>query len=313
MLSKLKRDRGKYCCSLPSIAYIEITNLCNLHCKWCYRHDESMHKLGFGSMNIMQFKEIVRQVKGARILRLWGGGEPLLYRDLIEAIDYSAEFIPFIATTTNATLLDEDMAHRLAHSKLSHLNVSIDAADKQTFEYIRGCDFERVIYNVKYFRSISNIPITILSVVSRINMESLADIPQLASDLGANEILFQHLLESDGSRQHNLSPIVLQEEFNDFAYQVSENAKRASIKTNILQLGVRKAKNDYVCSQPFEWTYINYLGYITPCCNWADYNLSSVMKNGFQPAWNSKQMRSFRKLILAKDYPKHCKDWCNTV
>lgn len=266
-------------------------------------------------MNIMQFKEIVRQLKGARILRLWGGGEPLLYRDLIEAIDYSAEFIPSIETTTNATLLDENMAHRLAQSKLSQLNVSIDAADKQTFEYIRGCDFERLIYNVKYFRSISNIPITILSVLSTINKESLVDIPQLARDLGANQIVFQHLLESAGSRQHNLSPIVSQEEFNDFAYRVSENAKRASIKTNILQMGAsaKNAKNDCVCSQPFEWTYINYLGYITPCCNWPDYNLSSVIENGFQPAWNSKQMRSFRKLILAKDYPKHCKDWCNMV
>ena len=249
-IRNLHRHAWTYCYNPPSTAHIELTNLCNLRCKWCYRNDESLHKLGFGSMDIIQFKEIVRQLKGIKVLFLQGNGEPLLHKDLIEAINYSAKFIPKVNIGTNATLLNEDMARRLAESKLSTLCVSIDAADKQTFEYIRGCDLERVCYNVKYFRSISDIPIVIWSTVSRQNMESLIDIPRLAKGLGANWISVQHLRQNDGSRKHNLSRIILKEELDDFVNRISENGKRASVSIHVALMG-EPFTTDHICCLPF--------------------------------------------------------------
>jgi len=235
----------------------------------------------------------------------------LLYKNLIEAINYSARFISFINITTNASLPDKDVAQKLSRSRLSQLTVSIDAAEKEMFEYIRGIKFREVIQNVKYFRSISTIPITINSVICRQNMESLERMPRLARELGAYEVNFFLLHESENSRRYNLTRDIAEEKFISFINRVTENCKKAGIRTNAQTLIGHLREMEGICHDPFNILFINHLGFMTPCCNWTCVNLANVLQNGVTYTWNSRQMRNFREMILREDYPEHCRSWCN--
>ena len=308
----LGKHASTYCYNKPDIAEIEITNLCNLHCKWCSR-GEVISRIGAGSMDIKNFKQIIPQLKGVKILHVFGVGEPLLYNSLIEAINYSARFIKFISITTNATLLNRDMSDRLANSQLSELAVSIDSTDRQIFEYIRETDFQRVIDNIKYFRSISSIPIRINSVVCKQNLESLKAMPELANELGVYYIQFNALHDSESSRKYNLTgdiPLDLLEEFINYVFPRCE---QAGIGTNVRTLISRLKGVRGICEAPFTTLYINYLGYMTPCCSWTWANLSNMLESRFWRTWNSKEIRQFRNRMLQRNYPEHCKTWCNAV
>ncbi len=306
----LGRLASTYCYNKPSVAQIEVTSLCNLHCRWCFRGSEQMRKFGFGAMDIQYFKEIIPQLRGVRALHIFGVGEPLLYENLIEAINYSASFVPYINITTNASLLDKGMSRRLSRTRLSHLTVSIDAADKEIFEYIRRTNFEEVVQNIKYFRSISAIPISINSVICRQNIQSLEKMPLLARELGASEVTFFLLHESENSRRYNLNRDMAEETFIGSINRITENSRKAGIRTNAQTL-MQPLWDVDICLLPFDTLFINHLGYITPCCNWTCVNLANVLESGFTDAWNSRQMRNFRKMILREYYPEHCRSWCN--
>jgi MoaA/NifB/PqqE/SkfB family radical SAM enzyme len=319
MLSALKlceiyafrRFAWTHCYNMPTVVQIEITNFCNSKCKWCTRNSPEMKQLGFGSMDLKDFKNIVSQLKGVKILHVFGVGEPLLYRDLIEAINYSAQFVPFINVTTNAILLNKTMSQKLAESSLSKLTVSIDATDKQIFEYVRGINFEKVIRNVKYFKSISDIPIAINSVICKQNLESLKKMPYLAKELGAEEIVFLPLKEFEDSVKDNFGGHLTGDEIRNFVTVVSKDSGRLGIRTNVQDLPGRFKEDDCICTAPFYGAFINYLGYMTPCCSWTTLNIINVMESRFRAGWNSSQMRNFRKMILYKNYPPHCRSVCN--
>jgi len=66
-INLLGRSASTYCYNKPSVVQIEVTSLCNSHCRWCFRGSEGMRQLGFGSMDIRDFKEIIPQLGGGRL------------------------------------------------------------------------------------------------------------------------------------------------------------------------------------------------------------------------------------------------------
>jgi MoaA/NifB/PqqE/SkfB family radical SAM enzyme len=302
-----------YCYNMPATVQIETTSRCNLGCRWCYRHeDETFKRAGAGEMEIKELKTIIGQLRGVKLIHLFGGGEPLLYRDLIEAIDCAAQVIPAVNITTNGVLLAKDMADRLAKSKLTQLTVSIDAADKDIFHYIRGADLDRVCSNMKYFRSVSSIPININAVVCAENLSSLQKMPLFAKEVGANKIHFQLLHESPASDKAQLTRVTSRELIMKFARIVCEECQELHLDTNADYLPAGYMASKGICRAPFIDAYINRFGFLTPCCSW-ERSMSNVLESGFAAAWNSREMRRFRRLMLQEDYPDHCRTWCRKV
>ena len=121
---------------------LSITDRCNLRCRYC------MPQSSFSWMpseNILRFEEIYEICRafctlGIRKIRLTGG-EPLVRRgvvDLIKRLD-SLDGLDEICITTNGTLLG-DHAEELLNAGITHINISLDTLEPDTYASITGAD-----------------------------------------------------------------------------------------------------------------------------------------------------------------------------
>ncbi|MFO7761994.1 MAG: radical SAM protein [Thermodesulfobacteriota bacterium] len=97
---------------------LELSRACNLRCIYCYASS------GFPleqELSLEEVFDVVDQavVLGARKIIILGGGEPLLYRDLLPVIDYLKEHRVTVDLFTNGTLITEEIAAGLFERQVS--------------------------------------------------------------------------------------------------------------------------------------------------------------------------------------------------
>ena len=181
--------------------YIEPTSLCNLNCITCVRNvwsDETGH------MDMDTFYTAVRQLKDFPHIQgvtLAGFGEPLYHPGIVHMARAIKELGLELTINTNGTLLNHDLAEELIHIGLDKIIVSLDSGHPRLFADIRaGADLDVVLNNLRELNEIkrqrrSKHPaIGIEFVAMRRNIHEMADLPQLASALGASFIMVTNLL-----------------------------------------------------------------------------------------------------------------------
>ncbi len=89
--------------AMPRSAQIEITNVCNLNCKMCFRH---FLDIDVQHMDIELYKRIVDALEGVSLITPSGYGEPLLHPHIHEAIIYAKSKGHQVRITSNGLLLD---------------------------------------------------------------------------------------------------------------------------------------------------------------------------------------------------------------
>lgn len=106
-----------------AIAWLELTDICNLYCEGCYRQKITGHK------PLEQVKEEIR------FFRQWrnpdnvsiAGGEPLIYPHIMEVVSYIAELKMKPIVLTNAMALTPEMLKELKKAGLSGFTIHIDS------------------------------------------------------------------------------------------------------------------------------------------------------------------------------------------
>ncbi len=132
-LSLKKRKRGGVEICLLDIfmrfkkVYIEITNICNLNCKFCIGHNRAKESLDFSD-----FKMVLRKIKPyTNYLYFHLMGEPLLHPLINEFIDYASKDFK-INITTNGYFID-----RIKNNKnIRQINISLQAYDGRKLDYL---------------------------------------------------------------------------------------------------------------------------------------------------------------------------------
>ena len=124
---------------------------CNHRCVFCIV-DYKEHRKGFLNGSIL--KKLLRDGAqlGVKSVLFAGDGEPLLNRDLPDAIVEGHDHGLSLALNTNAVMLKEDVAE-IVLPRLEWMRVSVAAGTAATYAEIHKCkerDFERAIENVAF-------------------------------------------------------------------------------------------------------------------------------------------------------------------
>jgi MoaA/NifB/PqqE/SkfB family radical SAM enzyme len=92
--------------------YLEVTHKCNLACLSCYTR-AGVEKAD--ALTLDEQKLVVRQARemGAQVVSISGSGEPLLYRNLFDLIDYIRGLGMAVVVFTNGTTIDKEVAESL--------------------------------------------------------------------------------------------------------------------------------------------------------------------------------------------------------
>ena len=120
--------------------YIEISNLCNLSCRFC-----PGTKRPKGRMDLERFSSILEKLKGyTEFVYFHLMGEPLLHPQLPQFLDLAGQMGFKVILTTNGTLLEERKELLLSSPAVHKVNISLHAFEANDlsvpFEtYVDGC------------------------------------------------------------------------------------------------------------------------------------------------------------------------------
>ena len=120
--------------------YIEISNLCNLSCRFC-----PGTKRPKGRIDLERFSSILEKLKGyTEFVYFHLMGEPLLHPDLPQFLDVAGQMGFKVILTTNGTLLEDRKELLLSSPAVHKVNISLHAFEANDlsvpFEtYVDGC------------------------------------------------------------------------------------------------------------------------------------------------------------------------------
>lgn len=185
-------NAGKIVLKNPPFAVtLETSSICNLRCLMCPQAigavDRPKH------MDQSYTEMLSGFISTATSMQLHGIGEPLASPSFWETLKLLR---PECASSINSnfTLLNESKTQLLLESNLKIINVSLDAATKETYRKIRRYDFDIPIKNIKAFiagrnnKGASLPEIHINMTLMRENIEELKDFVALANDLGVDKV-----------------------------------------------------------------------------------------------------------------------------
>lgn len=101
--------------------YVEITNICNLKCKFC---PETSRKKE--SMSVENFEEVIKKIhKHTNLITLHVKGEPLLHKNLADILQILDKYNLKVNITTNGTLIKEKLEIIKNSKSVRQINFSI--------------------------------------------------------------------------------------------------------------------------------------------------------------------------------------------
>lgn len=297
---------------------VALTTRCSLSCKWCLRLDPLYKKILNKDLNFELYRKFVRNTKGKfRMVHLAGLGEPTLYPKLIEIVKLSKNLSKDIKITTNGALLTPDDIDRYLKAGLTHIEISIDAFDKEKLKEYRGIDLDHLSDIVHYISDGTPLHLQINSVISSQNHPYLIGMIRLFENV--KNIKIWHtipLFETAQTRRKKIKPLKVNEYQNvllGLEKEIEKNGLswKLSPPSHGVQLDpvIEMKRRRNICFSCFEDPYIGVKGQLIFCPR-QEHSCGSDISVGFEKAWNHPVLLNFRKNMLKGFYPDCCGKIC---
>lgn len=333
--------------SMPVTVQVTTGSQCNLRCVFCTDREGKSNQR-YEDLTLEAFQNsLLEPLYLASEVQLYGWGEPFINRDYERIFDFVASNFPGIVIhiSTNGTLLSKKWAEKLVGYDRCSVNVSIDAATRETYASLKKRDlFDQVIDNVRTLSNMrsesgkSTVFIMLSFVAMTKNIDELPCFVELASELGADYILIQDLmiieesqaelsLTNDPERAYRafISASQKAEERNItlssfVSYPVDYFSQKrlpqweqsyfpASHFVDYSRSGTIVPVNPYYsitdCFDPWERFMVGEDGSVGVCCRSSEV-MGNLFEQSFQEIWNGEMYRYYRGTINTDFPPSQC-------
>jgi SynChlorMet cassette radical SAM/SPASM protein ScmF len=216
--------------------YFYLTEGCNLRCRHCWIAPKYQSEGDSSSaLDLDLFRSIIEQAKpmGLSGVKLTGG-EPLLHPEIKEILEYIRTENLRLIVETNGVLCTAELAEKMAACKDPFVSVSLDGADAETHEWVRGVEgsFEAALNGLQNLVDAGFRPQVIMSIMSH-NKEQLESVVRLAERLGAGSVKFNVVQPTArGQKMHESGEALAIEELVELGRWV-ENTLSASTNLSL--------------------------------------------------------------------------------
>lgn len=142
----------------PMMVVLSFVYVCNARCPNCPYNNSSIRDEYRDALFMPDdlFKRIADESGPHKsLLRLSGGGEPMLHPNAVSLIEYAKEKGARIGLISNGSLYTVDNLTRLLQCGVDALEFSVDAGDEDTYEWTRpGLSWDRLNENVRLARKL---------------------------------------------------------------------------------------------------------------------------------------------------------------
>lgn len=168
--------------STPRLVDVDITNQCNLRCKYCY------HFSGPGDVKVElpreEWMEFFHELGECSVMSVTlQGGEPFLRPDLKALIQGIVRSRMRFSILSNGTLITDEMAAFLASTRrCDSVQVSIDGSRPETHDFCRGKgNFTKALNGIERLQK-HGVPVQVRVTIHRHNVRDLEGIVRLLLD-----------------------------------------------------------------------------------------------------------------------------------
>jgi MoaA/NifB/PqqE/SkfB family radical SAM enzyme len=297
---------------LPQYVEIEVTTICPRKCIMCehtYWKDQEERHLSFA-----EFRFILSQFPKLRWLHLTGEGSSFTNPDYPRMLEYAKSKNICVYLVDSFDHIPQESIEKIIDMKIEGVYISLDAATKGTYEKIRiGCDFERVLKNIRKLIELkkqkkSLLPeISFRYIVMGNNVEEMPEVLDLINSFGPRKLL------GEGGRVDFVGNLEFPEVRDLSIYEIPENILKSVIKkTKKYQLNTflshTEPKRNPHIEQCTCWLepYIVMGGCVIPCCNilmsnkrtiLRQHSFGNIFKNSIREIWYSDRFRKFRDSV----------------
>jgi len=295
----------------PSALNIMLGDRCNSECRMCWQAlARAQTKQGGNTKPWRQtwpdlepkiIYETLAKYPSVRSVELCSFGEPLLHPEIQSIIPQIARDVGengVLHMVSNGSMLKR--AEVLLHIP-GNLTLSIDGADKKTYESIRrGLSWDTLTGNLRWALQV-RIPERLIGInftIIKENLGSIEDIGRFAFDSGIDYITYllgdnmKETLSPESDVKHELDKIqsrisVVRQDYSS-SMGVNDRTSPATSATPSLA----EVEPLPFCLMPWKQIDIDPRGRAHPCCRSYHTNLGAVSK-----AWHGKQMAELRNQL----------------
>ena len=327
----LRREKAA---ATPVVAFLEVSNVCNIRCRMCATTFDPRFQKGTGYTGLMNISLLDRLEPILPALwraYLMGNGEPLLNPNFMEFAQRLKQKNVEIQFNTNGMLLKPNVSEQLVALGTDAIAISMDGADADTFNYIRhGADFDRVTEHIQTLNRIkaehqSDKPRLSLAVVAlRDNMMQMPELVNMAKTLGMVHIHVESLMWQDDPayqeyyREHSLSGVEdqaipkLQEARKKaadyrigFSSPLLDGQPGDPTGSALPDLG-RTSWKGIPCWEPWTTIFVTWDGKVHPCCG-SEQVMGNLTEQSILDIWNGNEYRQLRKYMASGNLPEGCR------
>ena len=151
-------------------------------------------------LTIQDYQNLLTNLpKSVRQIEIVGGGEPLLFHQIIPLLISIKNEHYYGSLITNGSLLNQKLINHLIKYKWDMVRISFHAASAKTYQKIQGVDhYKTVIKNIRLFlklRSQSRLPkLKLLFVIQKDNYHEIKAFIELCQKLKVDQLEFDYLI-----------------------------------------------------------------------------------------------------------------------
>ncbi|HEX4652586.1 MAG TPA: radical SAM protein [Granulicella sp.] len=317
----------------PVCLYLETTNRCNLLCVTCPRTYEQLEPEA--DMPWSLFTSIIDQYPRIARVVLHGIGEPMLVKDLAQRVAYLKARGIYTLFNTNGTLLTEANGRALIDAGLDELRVSLDAAESEVYQMVRGKDFfAKIVENVKRFTHLQrelSAPrprVSLWLTGLRETVDQLPNFVRLAHEVGVPEVYLQRLVffeEPANEASLARAESALFEHTTAREEALIHEAEAVAVALGVIfsasgavdpgeSIRMQRTDNPWsLCRRPWSLMYITANGRVLPCCiapfsmkGYSSFTLGDATQSSLREIWNGPEYQHFRAGLLTSAPPPAC-------
>jgi AdoMet-dependent heme synthase len=265
-----------------------VNNDCNFACRHCYSREDSHEQLDLDLL----FASLRKAAKAGVFSVNFGGGEPLLRRDLPEIAAFAGGLGLRVSMNSNGWLIDRQTAAVLREAGFAKVGISIDSHLPEVHDRFRGVagSHERAVAALGHLTAVG-IATSVSTVICRINNDAVGELVAFARARGAGQLNFHNFKCSGLGLAHRDELDLSAEEWREFyrtALAAKEEAKGLDISLDdpiIALLGARDSGSlvkGSVCGKLSLSIKAN--GDITPC-GFIPIVIGNIVRDDLREVW----------------------------
>ncbi len=199
-----------------------VTNRCNFKCSHCYSRNDPSNEI-----ELKTLLKCIKKIADAGVLSInFGGGEPLLRKDLADISIFASQCGLRVSMNSNGFLISRKQAVELRKAGFSKIGISIDSHLPETHDSFRGVKgSHKKAVEALSFLSDAGIETSISTVICRINFQDVESMISFAVRNKASLLNF-HNFKCSGLGRANKDMLDLSSgEWKEF-YQGAINVRK---------------------------------------------------------------------------------------